>query len=117
MKNEAPSSSRRSFLKSGLAGIVATGVAPHLIPSRLLGADAPSKKVTLGCIGVGKHGLGVNLNSFLQEDDCRVIAVCDAFKSRRQRAIEVVNKKYGSSGDDQPMDTCAGVTRAAEEVP
>jgi len=105
------SSSRRSFLKFGLAGVVAAGVAPRVIPSRLLGADAPSKKVTLGCIGVGKHGLGVNLNSFLQEDDCRVIAVCDAFKSRRQRAIEVVNKKYGGSDCTEIADFRALLAR------
>ncbi|MDZ4403108.1 Gfo/Idh/MocA family oxidoreductase [Prosthecobacter sp.] len=90
------SSSRRSFLKSGMAGIVAAGIAPQFVSSRLLAADAPSKKITLGCIGVGKHGLGVNLNSFLQEDDCRIIAVCDVFKSRRAHAREVVNKKYGN---------------------
>jgi predicted dehydrogenase len=61
-------------------------------------ADAPSKKITLGCIGVGKHGLGVNLNSFLQEADCRIIAVCDVFKSRRLKAQAVTNKHYGNSG-------------------
>ena len=91
-------SSRRSFLQSGLGGILAAGVAPQFIPSRLLGANAPSEKITLGCIGVGKHGFGVNLQSFLQEDGCRVIAVCDTFKSRRARAVEVVNRKNGDAG-------------------
>lgn len=91
-------SSRRSFLKSGLGGILAAGVAPQFIPSRLLGANAPSEKITLGCIGVGKHGFGVNLQSFLQEDGCRVIAICDTFTSRRARAIEAVNKKNGDAG-------------------
>lgn len=90
--------SRRSLLKSGLGGIFAAGVAPQFVPSRLLGAGAPSKKITLGCIGVGKHGFGVNLQSFLQEDDCRVIAVCDTFKSRRARAIAAVNRKNGDTG-------------------
>lgn len=89
--------SRRSFIQSGLGSILAAGVAPQFIPARLLGADAPSKKITLGCIGVGKHGFGVNLQSFLQEDDCRVIAICDTFKSRRQRAIDAVNKQNGDT--------------------
>ncbi|MBE2285105.1 MAG: Gfo/Idh/MocA family oxidoreductase [Prosthecobacter sp.] len=96
--NTFPSLSRRSVLKSGLGGILAAGLAPQFIPARLLGADAPSKKITLGCIGVGKHGFGVNLQSFLQEDGCRVIAVCDAFKSRRANAVEAVNKKNGGTG-------------------
>lgn len=96
--NSTPSFKRRTFIRSGLSGILAAGVAPHFVPARLLGANAPSGKITLGCIGVGKHGLGVNLNSFLQEDDCRVIAVCDTFKSRRVHAQEVVNKQYGGPG-------------------
>jgi len=89
---------RRTFLQSGLAAIFAAGAAPRLLPARLLGAQAPSKKVTLGCIGVGTHGFGVNLKQFLQEDDCQVVAVCDVFASRRARARQAVDQKYGSTG-------------------
>lgn len=92
-----PAFSRRSVLRTGLAGIITTGIAPQFVRSGLLGADAPSKKITLGCIGVGKHGFGVNLQSFLQEDDCRVVAICDTFKSRRAHAIEAVNKRNGDT--------------------
>lgn len=91
-------STRRTFLKSGLAGIFAAGAAPRLVSSRLLGADAPSKKVTLGCIGVGAHGFGVNLKSFLQEDDCRVVAVCDVMADRRATARKAVDQQYGGTG-------------------
>ncbi|MDZ4288911.1 MAG: Gfo/Idh/MocA family oxidoreductase, partial [Prosthecobacter sp.] len=104
-------SSRRRFLKSGMAGLLGAGIAPQWVPSRLLGADAPSKKITLGCIGVGKHGLGVNLNSFLQEEDCRIIAVCDVFKSRRTHAIGVVNKHYGSADCSEIADFRALIAR------
>ena len=108
---KSSSSSRRSFLRSGLASIIAAGAAPRFVSSRLLGADAPSKKVTLGCIGVGKHGLGVNLNSFLQEDDCRIIAVCDVFKSRCAHARDVVNKKYESTDCAEIADFRALIAR------
>jgi predicted dehydrogenase len=91
-------STRRSFLKSGLAGVLAAGVAPQVIPARLLGAQAPSKKVTLGCIGVGAHGFGVNLKSFLQEDDCRVVAVCDVWGKRRAAARQEADRTYGATG-------------------
>ncbi|MEY2877655.1 MAG: hypothetical protein RLZZ15_35 [Verrucomicrobiota bacterium] len=88
---------RRRFVGSGLAGIFAAALAPRYIPARLLGADAPSKRVTLGCIGVGVHGYGVNLKSFLQEPDCRVLAVCDVFKSRREKITAEVNQHYGTN--------------------
>lgn len=91
-------STRRTFLKSSLAGVLAAGAAPALIPARLLGAGAPSKKVTLGCIGVGAHGFGVNLKSFLQEDDCRVVAVCDVMADRQKKARETVDQQYGGTG-------------------
>jgi predicted dehydrogenase len=87
------SQTRRGFVRDGLSAILAAGVAPRIV------ADAaPSAKITLGCIGVGKHGFGVNLKSFLEEPDCRIIAVCDVFKSRRAKAIDEVNKKYESKG-------------------
>lgn len=94
---KSSSLSRRSFVTSGLKGILAAGIAPQFVRTGLLGADAPSKKITLGCIGVGKHGFGVNLQSFLQEDDCRVVAICDTFASRRAHAIGAVNKKNGDT--------------------
>lgn len=93
-----PIATRRTFLKSGLAGILAAGVAPRILPARLFGAQAPSKKVTLGCIGVGTHGFGVNLKQFLEEDDCQVVAVCDVFASRRTKARQAVDEKYGTTG-------------------
>jgi predicted dehydrogenase len=89
-------SSRRSFVKTGLAAIVAAGVAPQFVGSRVLGANAPSKKVTLGFIGVGTHGYGVNLLSFLQQDDCEVLAVCDVFGSRREKARKAVEEHSGA---------------------
>jgi predicted dehydrogenase len=85
--------SRRSFLKSGLSAALAAGIAPQIVGSRVLGAEAPSKKVTLGFIGVGTHGYGVNLLSFLQQEDCEVLAVCDVFASRRARAREKVEQE------------------------
>ena len=53
---KTPVHSRRNFIKTGIAGIVAAGVGPQLISARLLGANAPSKQVTLGCIGLAFHG-------------------------------------------------------------
>jgi predicted dehydrogenase len=94
MKPNGTAFTRRTFLKTGVAGILAAAVAPQFVPSRVLGQNAPSKRVTLGCIGVGTHGHGVNLLSFLQQDDCQVVAVCDVFGARRQRSKAAVDKHY-----------------------
>ncbi len=110
MKPLAPS--RRTFLKSGLSAIVAAGVAPQVVSSRLFGANAPSKKVTLGFIGVGTHGVGVNLRSFLQEDDCQAVAVCDVFKSRMAKARAEIDKHYGAKGCAEIADFRAVLARS-----
>jgi predicted dehydrogenase len=95
---------RRSFLTSGITGIIATAAAPQIVSSRILGQNAPTKRVTLGFIGVGTHGLGYNLMSFLQQDDCQVVAVCDVFASRRARARQAVDKHYGTTGCSEIAD-------------
>ncbi len=94
----SPSSGRRTFLKTGLRGILAAGLAPQFLRTPLWGASAPSKQLTMGFIGVGTHGREVNLKSFLQHEDCRVVAVCDVFADRREQARKLVDDHYGTSG-------------------
>lgn len=83
---------RRNTLKAMLAA----GAAPLFVPSRLLGKDAPSKKITLGFIGVGSQG-GANLTNFLAQDDARAVTVCDVFRQRAEAARKNVNQRYGNS--------------------
>jgi predicted dehydrogenase len=58
---------------------------------------APSGKITIGCIGVGGMGTG-NMKVFLGLPECRVVAVCDAYEGRRQKAKELVDEQYGDKG-------------------
>jgi predicted dehydrogenase len=85
---------RRSFLKSSLAA----GVAPTIMPSWLFGVDAPSKKITVGCIGVGGHGTGHNLRAYIKQSDARVVMVCDVDGKRMERAKKMVDSYYRDSG-------------------
>ncbi|MDG2125665.1 MAG: Gfo/Idh/MocA family oxidoreductase, partial [Verrucomicrobiales bacterium] len=94
---------RREFLKKVGAGGVVVGF-PTIIPSRVLGDQAPSKQITVGFIGTGGHGIGRNLNMFLQQPDARALAVCDVFKSRRAKAKGMVDAKYGNSDCSSVLD-------------
>ncbi|HOQ85170.1 MAG TPA: Gfo/Idh/MocA family oxidoreductase [Phycisphaerae bacterium] len=84
---------RRGLLKGGLAA----ASAPYFVPARLLGADAPSNKITVGFIGTGSHGIGHNLKRYLEQADARVLVVCDVDSLRMQQAKQIVDAKYGNS--------------------
>ncbi|OFW57207.1 MAG: dehydrogenase, partial [Candidatus Solincola sediminis] len=47
----------------------------------------------MGCIGVGWQG-GSNMNSFLGEKDCQIIAACDVAKNHLQDAVNRINGHY-----------------------
>jgi len=89
--------SRRRFLKK-TAGLCFGAVAfPYVVRSTALGkagSISPGSRITMGMIGVGGHGTGVNLRSFLAQPDAQVLAVCDVDKTRCERGREIVNKKY-----------------------
>jgi predicted dehydrogenase len=84
-----PKITRRQALRAALA----LAAAPAFIPSRLLGEDAPSKQIVMGCIGVGWMG-GGNLDSFLGQKDCRVVAIADVDEDHLKSAVEKVNGRY-----------------------
>jgi len=90
---------RRWFLRKG-AGVCATAVCfPYFVrPSALgkAGTVAASERITLGFIGVGSHGIGMNLKSFLGNADAQAVAVCDVDTNNMNIARDMVNKKYGN---------------------
>jgi hypothetical protein len=72
--------------------------APWVIPGRALGKDgsvAPSDRITLGSIGLGWMGPG-NLSAFLNEKDCKVLAVCDIDREHLEAAKQTVDRHYGN---------------------
>lgn len=83
---------RRAFL-SGAAAAIAS---PYIVPASVLGKAAPSTRLTMAIIGLGSMGMR-HVKGFLQEDDCRIIAVCDVDASRRRAAVEEINKHYDNA--------------------
>ncbi|MGD0208981.1 MAG: Gfo/Idh/MocA family oxidoreductase [Verrucomicrobiota bacterium] len=84
---------RRDFLKTTAVGTAALAL-PLIVPSRLLGADAPSNRVRVGQIGCGRiatvHDLPGVLNSGLAD----IVAVCDVDSKRMAASREFVEKFY-----------------------
>ncbi len=81
---------RRRFLQSSalLASV------PLILPSRVWSQEtAPSKRLAMGCIGMGKQMKG-HLGNMINRDDVEVIAVCDVDTTRREAAKKRVDDKY-----------------------
>ena len=87
--------SRRTILK-GAAAVSAAAAFPTIIPSSALGDDkktAPSNRLNLGFIGIGKQASG-HLNFMLGRTDTQVIATCDVDSTRREHFRKSVDTKY-----------------------
>ena len=97
--------SRRTVLKRGLAGIIAYAVAPNIFPSSLFGKSAPSNRLTVGMVGNGLI-CNAHLGTLLGRDDCRVVAVCDVWRTKAVRARDRIERSYGG---DKTSGTYKGV--------
>jgi len=89
---KSKSVSRRDFVRGAALAVAA----PTIISSRALGKDdkpAPSERLTLGFIGIGKQSSG-HLNKLSGLSSTQVLAVCDVHKGRRERAKNTVDRKY-----------------------
>jgi GFO/IDH/MocA oxidoreductase family protein len=102
---DAPASNRRSFLRQTTAAVTAAWASPCLIPASALGrsgAMAPSERITMGFIGVGTQGGGHLLGGawtyvaggYAGRKEVQVLAVCDVWQDRRERACQRVNDHY-----------------------
>ena len=94
MKNQ----SRRSFLKRSLGGAFGLILLPSIIPARLLGADAPGKKINVAQIGCGRMGRA-DMGSVLQEPLARVVAVCDLDSRRLAEGKKMAEQYYTRRGE------------------
>jgi predicted dehydrogenase len=90
--------SRRSFLKAAVRGGVGLAVLPNIIPARLLGADAPSKKINVAQIGCGRMGRS-DMGNVMNESLARVVAVCDLDSRRLAAGKKMAEDYYSAQGE------------------
>ena len=99
--NNAHGFSRRSFIK---ASAVAIGL-PYIVPSSVFGANAPSNRINVGCIGVGRMGLG-DITDIQGLDDVRIVATCDVDSNRAEYAKKFVEGKYAKQTESGEYKGC-----------
>jgi len=114
---------RRAFLAAAARGAaaVATGAcairatgaagadAVSVLPARVFGAAAPSNRITVGCIGMGRQMVYSNVRFFLGQSDAQVVAVCDVDAWRLDRAKAQVEKHYANTSRAGRYAGCVAV--------
>ena len=87
--------SRRSFIKTLAAG---TGAAitgfPTIIPSRVLGANAPSNTIQIGQIGFGRIAKSMDVPGILKCPGVRIVAISDLDTTRMALGKEHLQRAF-----------------------
>jgi myo-inositol 2-dehydrogenase / D-chiro-inositol 1-dehydrogenase len=92
---------RRLFIKNTAATAVGAMVIPTIIPSSVMGKNAPSNKINVGQIGCGRIARDHDMPGVMQYDSARMMAVSDVDSNRMADGKKFIedyyNKKTGSS--------------------
>ncbi|NLF18887.1 MAG: twin-arginine translocation signal domain-containing protein, partial [Lentisphaerae bacterium] len=100
---------RREFLRRTLAAAAGAAAAPFILPGRARGAEgkaAPSARVTLGLIGMGKMCSG-HLGGLLGRPDVQVVGLCDVEALRLESCRQRVAKAYAAAAGQGTSDGCS----------
>jgi hypothetical protein len=109
--------SRRNFCGQTAAVVGATIVAPAFIPASALGRNGaipPSERITMGFIGVGGQGSGhlfggawtYVAGGYAGRKEVQVLAVCDVWQDRREKATQKVNDHYAEAYGKGSRKSC-----------
>lgn len=85
--------SRRKFLAMTANASAAIGF-PTIVPSTVFGQMAPSERIHIGAIGVGRISRGHDLPAIFRYDGARVVAVCDLDHTRAELGQQFVTEAY-----------------------
>ena len=100
MTSSNRSITRRGFLEGTAIAAGAACAAPTIVPASIFGAEgkpAPSQRITVGMIGVGRQATIVNVQQFLEMPDVQILAVCDVDSWRLANAKQQVEEAYGKN--------------------
>jgi hypothetical protein len=76
-------------------------LAPTIIPASVLRNDAPSNRITVGCIGLGRQMKNPNIPQLLKSPHGQIVAVCDVdswrLENGRRQVDDYYSKERGTS--------------------
>ncbi len=102
---QPPRTTRRRFLAQTVAASAGAIGLPSIIPASALGLSgsvAPSERITIGMIGVGRQTLAFNLPYFVSQNDCEIVALCDVDRWRLEVTEERTASYYGEQKNRCP---------------
>jgi len=91
-------SDRRQFLRHAAGAAATAAAAPYVITSAALGgAEQPpaSERITVGFLGLGGHGIGRNLQMFLDQPDAQPVALCDVDTRCITAGLNAARQRFG----------------------
>lgn len=85
---------RRLFLKKTMVSATGAIVIPTIIPSYVLGKNAPNDKINIGQIGLGRIATTMDLSDVMKQDIARVIACSDLDSNRLKAGKDMIDQYY-----------------------
>ena len=98
--------SRRGFIQlSGKATLATAAVMafPTIVPSSVFGKNAPSNRINVGAIGVGRISRIHDMPGVWRQNFAQIVAVCDVDTRRAADGKKLVNEYY-TKRDGKPFD-------------
>src|SRR5215470_2877323 len=84
---------RREFLKTAMTAAAAAGF-PTIVPASVFEQNAPSNRINIGAIGIGRISRVHDLPGIWKFDQAHIIAVCDLDSNRVEQGKALVNSYY-----------------------
>lgn len=94
--------------RSLLGAAIAAGIAPLVLPRRLLGGSRgtpPSERINLAIIGLKKMG-GTHVSTLLGNDNVHIAAVCDVDSTVRESTRQKVDAAYAAQSKNGTPAGC-----------
>jgi len=88
---------RRKFIQDSVKSVAATTVLsgfPSIVPSSVFGRTAPSNRINVAAIGVGRISRIHDMPGVWKHEQAQLMAVCDVDSNRAEEGRQLVNKYY-----------------------